>query len=231
MAENIDKLFESIQSDILTEEVKLEMVCLYENALNESIKAKEEELEAKNKLDQEALTEAMVTKINDYLDAFVEEFTTNNVSKIDESVKVKTAERVLKAFDKLVAEFNIQLDEKVETDETALTEAITKINKLENDLITAKKETKMREKAAIVTEAASHFETDMQKAKLLEYAKKLPFDELFEKKLNAFAKVTITEAKKPFSKETKVEKLVIVEEKEAPPVLDEKKDITSKYNW
>jgi len=226
----IDTLFESIENDILSESVKLEMAVLFENAITEAVKAKEEELDAKNLLATEQFQENLTNKINDYLELFVEEFTKENASSIVESVKVKTAERVLKTFSQLVTDFHIQLDEKVETDQTELTEAKAKLNKVTLDLIEAKKEVKMREKAALITEAASKLETELEKAKLLEYGKKLPFDELFEKKINAYAKTVITEAKKPFSKEVKVEKLVITEEKETPPFVEEV-DKKSQYKW
>ena len=155
MANEIDKLFESIESDVLTESVKLEMSVLFENAINEAVKVKEEELEAKNKLEIEQYQESLTNKIDDYLGLFVEEFIKENASTITESVKLKTAERVLKTFNQIVTDFNIQLDEKVVTDEQALTEAKQQINKLTDDLVNAKKEVKMREKAALVNEACS----------------------------------------------------------------------------
>jgi hypothetical protein len=215
---DIDKLMESIESDILNEEVKLQMAVLFENSLNEAIKAKEEELDATNKVKIEEFYESLTNKIDSYLDLFVEEFTKENTKAIEESVKIKTAERVLSAFNKIVEDFNVQLDEKVVTDEEALVEAKKQLNKTTEDLVKARKEIKMREKAALVVEASSKLETEMQKAKLVEYAKKLPFDELFEKKVDAYAKTLIVE-KKPFSK--KEEKLVIKEELETPPIVED----------
>jgi len=225
---DIDKLFESIQSDVLTEDVKLQMAVLFENAINEAVKVKEEELEAKNKIDTEQFQESLTNKLDDYINLFVEEFTKENAKTIEESVKVKTAERVLKAFNQIVEDFNIQLDEKKVTDEEALVEAKAELNKVTNQLVEAKKEIKMREKAALVTEACSKLDTDMQKSKLVEYAKKLPFDELFERKVAAFSTTVLTEEKKPFSK--KEEKIVIIEEKETPPIA-ETQDKVKQFKW
>ena len=106
------------------------------------------------------------------------------------------------------------------TTEEALKESKEKINSLTNDLIAAKKETKMREKAGLVSEAISKLETDIDKAKLVEFAKKLPFDELFEKKLYAFSKTVISENKEK-KKEVIKEKITIKEEEEV--VIKEEK--------
>lgn len=210
---DIDKLFEQISNEVLTEDVKLQMSVLFENALTEAVKAKEVELEKQNKTEIAEFKEGMITKIDDYLGLFVEEFVSKNSSVIEDSVKVKTAEKILKTFNGIVNDFHVQLDEKVATDEEALKESKEEINKLTKKLIESRKEVKMREKAAIVMEAASKFDTELEKAKLVEFAKKLPFDELFEKKLGAYCKTTLTESKKPAT-EPKKEKLVIKEEKE-----------------
>lgn len=229
---DIDKLFESIDNEILTESVKLEMSVLFENAINEAIKTKEAELEAKNTAELTTYKESIVNQLDAYLTLFVEEFTAKNEAMIVESVKVKTAEKVLKTFSQIVTDFNLQLSEKVETDETALNEAKEQLNKVTHDLVKTKKQLQLSEKAAIVTEAISNMSTEMQKAKVIEYAKTLPYDELFEKKVNAFSKTITEEVSRPFSKE---EKVVIQEEvtpEVIPPIKETPKstDIKS-YIW
>lgn len=216
---DIDKLFEQISNEVLTEEVKLQMSVLFENSLNEAIKAKEAELEAQNKTEIDSFKEGLVTQIDDYLTYFVEEFTKKNTQVIEEQVKIKTAEKVLKTFQALVNDFHVQLDEKKEVETDKLEESKKEISRLTNELIKSKKEVKLREKAAIVLEATSGLETDMEKAKLVEFAKNLPFDELFEKKVTAFRKATLSEAKvvKEEKEVPKKEKLVIQEEKIVEP--------------
>jgi hypothetical protein len=215
MAE-IDKLFDNISNEILTEDVKLQMAVLFESQVTEAIKAKEAELVEKNTADITKFKEDMVNKIDSYITHFCEEFVTNNTQVIEESVKIKTAERILKTFSAIVSDFNLQLDEKKIDNEKELTEAKAEINKLTSRLIESKKEVKLREKAAIVAEACIGLKTELQKAKLVEFAAKLPFDELFEKKLGALSGTLLTESATK-KVEEKSEKIVIKEEIEDIP--------------
>lgn len=228
---DIDKLFEQISEEVLTEEVKLQMAVLFENALTEAIKAKEAEIEESNKAEIVAFKEDLINKIDDYLGYFTEDFVAKNAAPIEESVKVKMAEKVLKTFSGIVNDFHIQLDEKKIGDEEKLTEARAEVSELTKQLIAAKKEVKLREKAALVLEASFGLSTDLQKAKLAEYAKTLPLDEMFSKKLNAYCKTVLTEAKVA-PEAPKKEKLVVKEE-QPEFVAEEKKTPASdidKYN-
>ena len=229
MAE-IDKLFDNISNEILTEDVKLQMAVLFESQVTEAIKAKEAELVEKNTADITKFKEDMVNKIDSYITHFCEEFVTNNTQVIEESVKIKTAERILKTFSAIVSDFNLQLDEKKIDNEKELTEAKAEINKLTSRLIESKKEVKLREKAAIVAEACTGLKTELQKAKLVEFAAKLPFDELFEKKLGALSGTLLTEAvtKKV---EEKPEKIVIKEEIEEVPETKAPEEKTQKTEY
>lgn len=218
---DIDKLFEQINNEVLTEDVKLQMSVLFENALLEATKAKEAELLEKSTQEMKEFKESLTNQLDSYLDLFVEEFTKKNEAVITESVKVKTAEKILKTFSALVNDFHIQLDEKKIDSEDALKEANSKINELTTKLIESRKEIKVREKAALVMEASTKLTTDLEKAKLVEYAKGLPFDELFEKKVKAYTTTVLTEGKvkeKTFTKE----KLEIKEDK--PEFVAEKKE-------
>jgi predicted phage tail protein len=220
---DIDKLFEQISNDILTEETKMSMAVLFEQEVNDAIKAKEVELNEKNTKNIAAFTDDMVNKLDAYLTHFCEEFVKENTQVIEESVKVKTAERVLKTFSGLVKDFNLQLDGKVIDNKTAIAESRKEIETLTNKLIEAKKETKLREKAALVAEACNSLTTELQKAKLVEFAKGLPYDELFEKKIAAFSKTTLVEGKNAQKDTDKKEKLVITEE--IANILNEKEHV------
>lgn len=218
---DIDKLFEQIENDVLTEDIKLQMAVLFENTLNETIKAKETELEEKFKADFIAEKEELINKLDSYLDHFCTEFVENNKNVIEENVKVKTAEKILALFESIVNDFNLQLNENKIEDGEKLEEAKQEIVKLTNQLIESKKEIKIREKAALVYEASTQLSTDMEKGKLLEYANKLSFDDLFEKKIGAFVKNLITESTQkvePVKEKIEVkteEEVVIVEKNES----------------
>lgn len=204
---DIDKLFESINSEILDESTKLSMSVLFEQAINDAVKLKESELEVKNKAEITTFKETLTNKIDDYIQYFAEEFTKSNTKVIEDSVKLKLAEKVLKTFNGIVNDFNIQLDEKKINVEESLKESKTKIDTLTKQLIESRKETKLREKAALIVEAASTLTTDLQKSKLTDYAKKLTFDELFEKKIKSYVGTVLTEAKtkaKPIAEKLEV---------------------------
>jgi hypothetical protein len=214
----IDKLFESINSEILTEEIKLQLAVLYENSLNEAIKAKEADLQEKNTVEIKEFKSKLTDQIDEYLTYFAEEFIKTNSNVIEDSVKVKTAEKVLKTFSGIVNEFNVQLDEKKISDDTKLKESKEEVNKLTKQLIEARKETKLSEKAAMVMEASYKLTTDLQRTKLVDYAKTLTVDELFEKKLETFVKTVLTEKK---VETPKAEKLVITEGNDNKPTVTE----------
>jgi hypothetical protein len=210
---DIDALFESISNEIINEDIKLQMAVLFENALTEAVKAKELELQEDNKKELSTFKEDLVNKLDDYITHFTEEFVKNNSSVIEESVKVKTAEKVIRTFNRIVQDFHLQLDEGKVVVEDGLKESKKAINDLTKQLIEARKDTKLLEKAAIVLEASFGLTTDLEKAKLTEYAKNLDHDSLFEKKVSAFCKTVLTESKIK-STDSKKEKLVIVEDKQ-----------------
>jgi hypothetical protein len=215
---DIDKLFEQVSSEILTEETKLAMAVLFENQLNEAIKAKEEQLQEDNKREISDFKEGLVTKIDEYLKFFSEEFVKNNATQIQESVKIKTSERVLKAFDSIMKDFHYQLDEKKISNEDKLTESRKEINRLTKQLIDAKKETKKIERASIVVEASTKLDSDLQRDKLVQFSKTVEFDELFEGKINAFVKTVLAESKVEQQKQKEQTQLIVEEQ-----VTEEKK--------
>ena len=210
---DIDKLFESINNEVLTEDVKLSMSVLFENSLTEAIKVKEDQITEANKVELGAFKEKLATKINDYLQYFAEGFVKDNAAKVEETVKVKLAEKIIKTFNGMINDFNVQLDDKKITEDVSLAEATKKVDSLTKQLIESRKEVKLREKAAIITESASTLATDIQKSKLTSFAAKLPFDELFEKKVKAFVGTVLTESKVKATVAKTEEKLVITEEK------------------
>ena len=227
---DIDKLFEQVSSEILTEEMKLSLAVMFENQLNEAIKLKEEQLQEDNKKEISTFKESLIEKIDQYLTFFSEEFVKSNQMAIQESVKTKTAERVLKAFDALMKDFHYQLDEKKVTSDDKLVEYKKEINTLTKQLIESRENVKKVQKAAMVVEASTKLDTDLQKASLVEYAKRLEFDEMFESKIKAHVTNMLTEAKHQ-AKEQKSQTKLIVEEQVVPEkkVVVEEKTTVDKY--
>lgn len=217
---DIDKLFESIESDILSEDIKLSLGILYEQSLTEAIKAKETEMQATAATDLAKFKQGLTEQTDSFLNYFSEEFTKTNAPTIEDSVKVKLSEKIIKTFNTLMADFNMSMSEKTVSNEDELAEAKKECNKLTTDLLEAKQEIQIHKKAAIIVEHASTLSTDVQRNKLADYAKVLPLDKLFEAKVKEFSKMLLTEGK-AFSKPVAKEKMDIVEKNETKLITEE----------
>lgn len=229
MADNIDKLFESIESDILSPDIKLQLGILYEQSLNESIKAKEVEMEKTASTELAAFKKTLAEQTDSFLTYFAEDFTKKNIVPIEDSVKVKISEKIIKTFRSLMEEFNMEMSEKKVDNEDALKEAKKECNALTKQLLEARKEIKTHQKAAVIVEHASSLTTDVQKSKLADYAKDIPFDNMFEGKIKAFASLMLNESK-AFSKvKPIVEQINIVEKNDQPVIIQESKSAVDKY--
>lgn len=202
----LDKLFETINSEILTEDVKLQLSTIFEAQVNEAVKAKEEELDEKNRAEIAEFKEGLTNQISEYVDYVVEEFLKENEEAIDSKVKVKTAERVLESFIGVMRQFNVQLsEEKIETDGMVETLKADN-NKLMAKLSESRKELEIVKKAALIAEAVGKLEIDSEKEKLVGIAEGLEFEEeTFSKKLDVIVQQ-------------------IVESREVPPASFEKQD-------
>lgn len=205
--DKLQELFESINSEILTDEVKLQMSTLFEATVNEAIKAKEQELEEANKVEISEFKEDLVEQVDQYLDYFTKEYIKENEAVVEDFTKVKLAEKVLRNFKQMVEAFNISLSDESVSSEDEIEELKSENTKLVNKLIESRNEVKTVKKAAMISEAAEKLETDLQREELTEMAKKLEFDEeLFESKLDIL-----------------VEKILASKE-EVAPKLEEKKE-------
>lgn len=218
MENQLKELFESISSDILTDEIKLQLGTIFETTVNEAIEAKEQELEEAAKEEISEFKDTLVEQVDSYLDYFVQEYIKENESVVEDYTKVKLAEKVLRNFKQMCEAFNVSLSEESISSEDEIEELQAENTKLVNKLIEAKKQTQMVKKAAFISEAADKLETDVQREKLVEMAKKLEFEEeIFEGKLGVLVDTIL--AKK---EETVTEKLEEKEEvKEVKPQLTE----------
>lgn len=182
--DQLKELFESISSDILTDDIKLQLGTIFETTVNEAVEAMELQLEENNKVEIEEFKEELVSNIDDYLNYFVGEYIKENESVVEDYTKVKLAEKVLRNFKQMCEAFNISLSEESISSEDEIEDLKTENTKLVNKLIESKKETVSVKKAAFISEAAEKLETDVQREKLVEMAKNLEFEEdIFESKL------------------------------------------------
>jgi hypothetical protein len=220
----LDELFEKISSEVLTEDVKLQMSTLFESALNEAIKAKELHLEEANRSEITEFKEDLTNQIDEYLNYFVEEFVTENEDVIDSNVKVKTAEKVLETFSKIVSEFNVQLSEEKEEESDEIDTLKQENNKLHGKIMEGKKELDLVKKAALIAESCGKLETELEKEKLIENAKTVEYDDIFEGKLGVFVEQIISGRK---TTEEPIQKLD--EEKSDAPVEKKINDAMASY--
>lgn len=221
--DQLKELFESIESEILTDEVKLQMSTLFESALNEAIEAKEQELEESNREEIQTFKEDLVEQIDSYLDYFTKEYIKENEQVVEDFSKVKLAEKVLRNFQQMVEAFNISLSDESIDSEEEVEELKAENTTLVNKLIESRKENKKVKMAIMISEASQSLETDIQREKLVSLASKLEFDEdIFESKLEVLVDKILAE-----KEEVKEDKL---EEKEEEQIIESKTtDSMKKY--
>lgn len=215
----LEQLFEKIESELLTDEVKLEMATLFESALNEAIAKKEEDLEEQNKADIAEFKDEMVGKLDEYLTYFVEEFTRENEQQIEDAVKVKTAQRVLDTFEGVVQDFNMKLDEDVVADTEELDAAKGTISEQTEEILALRKQVTELEATKVVEGLVDQFETDAEKEKFRTLAETINFTdtEEYTKKLGVISESikTPTEPVKPLEENLDPDPI-------DPPAKDEK---------
>lgn len=186
----LEKLFEKVNSELLTDEVKLELSTIFESQLNEAIAAKEQELEESNKQEIAEFKDEMITKLDEYLAYFVEEFTKEQEDQIVEAVKVERASEILDIFDGLVKKFNIQLSEESFEESAELDEAKTKLSEQTETILELRKEVEAMKVEKMVEAKASEFDVDTEKDKFRKLAETISYtgdEEAFEKKLGVIA--------------------------------------------
>lgn len=186
----LEKLFEKVNSELLTDEVKLELSTIFESQLNEAIAAKEQELEESNKQEIAEFKDEMITKLDEYLAYFVEEFTKEQEDQIVEAVKVERASEILDIFDGLVKKFNIQLSEESFEESAELDEAKAKLSESTETILELRKEVQAMKVEKMVEAKASEFDVDTEKDKFRKLAETISYDgdeEAFAKKLGVIA--------------------------------------------
>jgi len=171
----LDQLFEKINSELLNDEVKLEMTAMFESAVNIAIEAKETELEESNKVEISEFKDTLTTKLDEYLTYFVEEFTQENEQQVEDAVKIQTAEKVLSVFEGIVNDFNMKLSDDTISNEAELEEAKATINSQIEELIESRKQLEALKVEKIVEGIAAKFEIESDQEKFREVAKTITF--------------------------------------------------------
>jgi len=140
----LDKLFEAIDSEILTDEMKTDLTESFSTAVElkaaemvtEKLEEKEtalnEEFEAKLNEYRDESTE----KINEYLEVVVEQYFKDNAIKIDESIKIKQVDALLEGFDSMLVLGGVDLHRITESsDESQNTQKINELTTKVDDLV------------------------------------------------------------------------------------------------
>lgn len=182
----LEQLFEKINTELLTDEIKLEMTAMFESAVNEAIQSKEQELEESNKQEITEFKDSLTTKLDEYLTYFVEEFTQENEQQVEDAVKVQTANRVLGVFEGIVNDFNMKLSDEAIDNAAELAEAKSTIDSQTEELLKVRKELSEAKAEKIVEGLAQGFETEIEQEKFRNVAKTIEFTgnvEDFENKL------------------------------------------------
>ena len=206
---DIEKLFEDISSEVLTEEVKLKLATMFESALNEAVAAKEVELEESNRAEIGQFKEELTEQIDEYLNYFVEEFIKDNEGPIVDRVKVDTASKVLESFVGLVNQFNMQLsDEKID-ESLEIDELRKKNNELVEQVIESKKAVVSLKKESMVTAKGAGLATDVERERLKTLAETVECDEIFNSKLDVFVEqIVAARTKVPSERLTEEEEVI-----------------------
>jgi hypothetical protein len=138
---DIEKIFENVSSEVLTEEVKTKISVLIEAKVGERVDEKINELDSlfetyKEKeldsLEEKAVSyvdEYLVEKIDEYMDYVAEEYVTENKLQIEDGLKAQMYEKIVGSIKGVLSENQIREDE-VESN----TEAIVESKELKEDL-------------------------------------------------------------------------------------------------
>jgi len=152
----LEKIFENVNSELLTDEVKLQISTIFEANLNKSIKEKEEELEKDyedkvEKVKEEAEEEIddvkkevkenlqkfkkrLVNTLESYISYFTDNFIKENREQIVSLAEVKQAEKIIDAFKESNLKFGMKLGRILEGVDVKENRTINKYVESYNDI-------------------------------------------------------------------------------------------------
>lgn len=232
MHDEIMKIFENLEldKDIFNEDVMKQISLFIESKVGEEKATLKESLEEQNAEELSTHKEELTDQLDEYLNYFVEKYIEDNKEEITDSVKIKTAERVLKEMNSFVQNFNIKLNEDVVVNEEETDQLKEELNTVVNEKIRLEREIKELSKQQLVSEKAKSFEVESEKSTFEQIAENLDYqdDESFQESLNFLAEKIDTF--KPSDDEgEKLEEKETSDNQDKPLEEDSKGDPMDKY--
>ena len=211
----LEKIFESINSEILTDEVKLQMSTLFEAAVNKEISDEKKKLKKENeeKLDKlsadeeeelkkvkdevnENLTKfksKLVKQLESYVNYFTEQFLKENRKEVISQVEVKEAEKIINLFKEMNMNFGIGIGNLVKESNTSFKNYKNKFNKVlsmydslsEKHIALESKVKKLAQAELIKEEVDKMNVSDFEKEKITQLMDNLHFKSVDELKTKA----------------------------------------------
>lgn len=194
----LQKIFENIESEVLTEEVKEKISVLIEAKINDAVSAKVEELEEHfedykeqeiTKLEEKAVAymdEHILDQIDSYFDYVAETYVEENKLAIDNGIKAQMYEKMVKSAKDFLAQNQIT-EAKIEESDDLLKEneeLKEEAKRAINEVIELKKQIKGKEAVAVFQKVSEGL-TETEVEKLKELAEDYDIDDIdsFRKKL------------------------------------------------
>ena len=194
----LEKLFEQIDSELMTDEVKLQMSTLFETALNEAIDEEKTKLEEVNRAEINEFKDKLTEQIDEYMAYIVEEIVDENDEAIAEATKVQTADQIMEAFADVMERFHMTTSPDAISESQEIDELKSDLNEAVNKRAEAEATASSLQKKAIIAEKAHEFDTETAKEKFLTLAESIEFvdEETYGKKLDVIAE-SVKPVKKP----------------------------------
>ncbi len=191
MGKNIEELqtvLEDMKLDesIFTEEVMKRMALVVETQVNDKLDEEKEKLNENNKEEISQFKDQLIDQLDEYMNYFVEQFISENQQHVIDSVKLKTAEKILENFNTMVNEFNISLSEDSIDQSDIISDLEESLNEAVNTNIELKREQAESSKYALILEKVMKIDVDSERSRFAKLAEKFEYedDESFEDKLN-----------------------------------------------
>ncbi len=194
----LDKIFENVKSEVLTEDVKEKITVLVEAKITEAVKAKVGELEEHfeeykeqemGKLEEKAveyIDEHIIDQIDSYFDYVAESYVEENKLAIDNGIKAQLYEKMVKSAKEFLAKNQISENKIEESDDLIKEneELKEEADRAIKENIELKKKIKGKEAVSVFNEVADGL-SETQVEKLKELAEDYEIDDIdtFKNKL------------------------------------------------
>jgi len=222
--EKLEKLFEKLDKEIFTDEIKLELATIFESEVAEVVKIKEEMLREEFEKKEEELKEQMkeelekiVEKLDEYLKIIVDELTEEFKDAIVDTTVVEESKTILSKLKETFVGFlsESEIKDKVKYEE--------RINKLVNENLQLKKEIENYKKQSIIENLLREYDIpETLKESIREIASEFTFNEHFENKVKKLIELKVEESKKP-------QKMEEDKKEVQTPITEEKFEVYLKY--